>query len=207
MNINLIELVLLFTVQKFIPLIILSQLGLTEPAVIIIMLLRGVLIIVGVNSNFSFNYILFLSSVRNGIWIMVSLFRGVWFMFLFLYRIMLIGLAAVLTSGKIVKFRDVALRDPIKKIGVALYFLNLGGVPPLMGFAVKLMVIKRLVELRMMRIFLLIALSVIVLYVYTRIIYQAYTVTPSPVRNLNNTRSRGIVSFRIPLILSIRLIS
>jgi len=77
MNINLIELALLLTVQKFIPLIILSQLGLRDATMMVLILLRGVQIVVRANSNFSFRYILFLSSVRNGIWIVVSLLRGV----------------------------------------------------------------------------------------------------------------------------------
>lgn len=207
MNINLNELVLLLTVQKFIPLIILSQLGLRDAIMMVLILLRGAQIVVRANSNFSFRYILFLSSVRNGIWIVVSLLRGVWFTFLLLYSAILMGLVAVLISGKIIKFRDVAFRDPVKKMRVAIYFLNLGGVPPLMGFAVKLIVIKSLVDVRMISVFILITLSVIVLYVYTRMMYQAYTISPNPTFNINSNRPGRFVLIRVPLILSMRILS
>jgi len=117
------------------------------------------------------------------------------------------GLVAVLISGKIIKFRDVAFRDPVKKMRVAIYFLNLGGVPPLMGFAVKLIVIKSLVDVGMISVFVLITLSVIVLYVYTRMMYQAYTISPNPTFNINSNRPGRFVLIRVPLILSMRILS
>jgi len=124
-----------------------------------------------------------------------------------LYSAILTGLVAVLISGKIIKFRDVAFRDPVKKMRVAIYFLNLGGVPPLMGFAVKLIVIKSLVDVRMISVFILITLSVIVLYVYARMMYQAYTISPNPTFNINSNGPGRFVLIRVPLILSMRILS
>merc|ERR1712198_78298 len=71
-NINLLEVFLVLTIQKFIPLIILSQLGINEIILLVLMGISG-FIIVNVNSNLSLQFILFLSSVGNGIWILAGL--------------------------------------------------------------------------------------------------------------------------------------
>jgi len=65
-NINLIEIFLILTIQKFIPLLILSQLGVNETLLMLLMFIRAGFIIVNTNANLSLQFILFLSSVGNG---------------------------------------------------------------------------------------------------------------------------------------------
>lgn len=202
-RINFIELLFILTLQKFTPLIILSQLGVREGILITSIVLRIILIITRININFSFHYMLFLSSVGNGMWIVVSLVTRVWIIFLILYCIILAGVVIILVAGKLVKFRDVASRDGGKKIIVAIHFFNLGGVPPLIGFAVKLMVLKSLTSFSMLIVLLLVMLSAMILYIYTRIIYQAFTVSPNPDVAHVGGASRVNLILRIPLLFSI----
>lgn len=129
-----------------------------------------------------------------------ALTRGSWLIFLALYRFILAGVVIVLITGKITKFSDVALIDNSKKFNTAIYFLNLGGVPPLIGFAVKLVVLKSLVDIRILQLFMLVLLSVIVLYIYVRIMYQAYTVRPECHPILSLSSSRNLRMLRLPLL-------
>ena len=132
-----------------------------------------------------------------------SLIRSVWLLFLIFYSAMLAGAVGILITIKLVKFRDVALRDRAKKLRVAAHFFNLGGVPPLIGFAVKLIALKNIIPLGLALTLTLVLLSVIVLYIYTRIMYQAYTVTPRGQISIPNTRVRKSILISIALLISL----
>jgi hypothetical protein len=67
MRVGLVELVLILTLQKFIPLIILSQIELRVEIIFVIFFSSLGIIVLRMNSTFSINYILFLSSVGNGL--------------------------------------------------------------------------------------------------------------------------------------------
>lgn len=186
-RVGVVELVLILTLQKFIPLIILSQIELRMGVIGALSAARLIMIAIRINSNFSFNYILFLSSVGNGMWIVVSLIRGAWVLFLRIYSLILAIVVLFLVLSKLRKLRDISTRDGIKKVRIAFHFLNLGGVPPLMGFRVKLIVLKRLSSVGLALPTLLVLLSLMVLYIYVRIIYQAYTFTPEALPLINNS--------------------
>lgn len=205
-NINLLEVFLVLTIQKFIPLIILSQLGINEIRLLVLMGISGFFIIVNVNSNLSLQFILFLSSVGNGIWILAGLIGQVWGIFLTIYSVILLGAVRRLLTRKSLKFRDIATGDNGKKIEVALQFFNLGGVPPLIGFAVKLIVLKNLTFLRVIRLLRLILISVIVLYIYIRMMYQVYTVNPASYQYESRARSTKLLTINTSLILCFRLV-
>ena len=109
-------------------------------------------------------------------------------------------------TRKSLKFRDIATGDNGKKIEVALQFFNLGGVPPLIGFAVKLIVLKNLTFLRVIRLLRLILISVIVLYIYIRMMYQVYTVNPASYQYESRARSTKLLTINTSLILCFRLV-
>ena len=206
-NINLLEVFLVLTVQKFIPLMILSQLGINEINLLVLIGIGGSFIVVNVNSNLSLQFILFLSSVGNGMWILAGLIGQVWGIFLIMYSLILLGAVSRLLTRKCLKFRDIATGDNRKKIEIALQFFNLGGVPPLIGFAVKLIVLKNLAFLRVVRLLRLIIISVIILYIYISMMYQVYTVNPASYQYESGSRSTKILRINTSLILSFRIVS
>nr|YP_010406815.1 NADH dehydrogenase subunit 2 [Labidocera rotunda]URC16616.1 NADH dehydrogenase subunit 2 [Labidocera rotunda] len=206
-SVNFVELLFMLTIQKFIPLIILSQMGVSESLVIMLSVLSMLLIATSMNTNFSFHYMLFLSSVGNGMWMVVSLMTSVWMLFLGFYCVMLSGVILILIAGKLVKFSDVATSDTPKKIMVAMHFFNLGGVPPLMGFAVKLMVLKNLISMGLLICLVLVFMSAMILFIYTSMMYQAFTVSPSPGLNYGGSAGGSNLLMSMPLLLSLSLIT
>jgi len=131
----------------------------------------------------------------------------VWLIFLRFYCIILTRVVVILVVGKLLKFRDVATRDRIKKIIVAIHFFNLGGVPPLIGFAVKLMVLKSLVRVRIVLVLILVFMSAIVLFIYTSIIYQAFTIAPNPNYLYGGSNSRNNLIIRIPILFGLTVVT
>lgn len=173
-NINYFELYLLFTLQKVIPLIILFQLGFGLNALLLVVIRGLSYLILSMNSNCSVHYILFLSSVGNGGFMLRSLIGGNWLLFLIGYSLMLITIIIILGQLKLMKLRDLSF-STITVIGLlALQFFNLGGVPPMLGFVVKLMVLKSLTVVRLVLVLILLLSSFLVLYVYVVIFFQIY---------------------------------
>ena len=203
-NINLIELFLVLTVQKFIPLLIISQLGIRENLLLGLILISASFIIINLNRNLSLQYILFLSSVGNGMWMLAALIGRVWGLFLIMYSLILVRAVTRMITSKIVKLRDLAIRDNTKKFEVALQFFNLGGVPPLIGFAVKLIVLKNLISLRLTTLIILVLISVIILYIYLVMMYQVYTVSPTPVIFQSNISNNKFLSLNVRILLLFR---
>ena len=173
-NINYFELYLLFTLQKVIPLTILYQLGL-RINIIILVVMRGLgYLVLRINSNCSIHYMLFLSSVGNGGFIISSLISGNWLLFLLGYSIILVTIMLILGQLKLIKLRDLSFRTITVISLLAIQFFNLGGVPPILGFIVKLMVLKPLSLVRLTLVLMLLLSSFLVLYVYVVIFFQIY---------------------------------
>jgi len=173
-SINYFELYLLFTLQKVIPLIILFQLGLRLNALLLVVI-RGLgYLILSINSNCSIHNMLFLSSVGNGGFMLRSLIGGNWLLFLIGYSLILITIMIILGQLKLMKLRDLSF-STVTVIGLlALQFFNLGGVPPMLGFVVKLIVLKSLTIVRLVLVLLLLLSSFLVLYVYVVMFFQIY---------------------------------
>lgn len=205
MRVGLVELVLILTLQKFIPLIILSQIELRVEIIFVIFFSSLGIIVLRMNSTFSINYILFLSSVGNGLWIVVSLFRGVWLIFLILYSLMLVMVCLLITLSKMNKLRDLPLMNTTMKLAVTFNFLNLGGIPPLIGFSVKLMVLKNIAILGVNVSIILVLLSVMILYIYICTSYQSFTFSPESLPMVSNPTSGGIGILVVILILRFRI--
>ena len=175
-KINYYELFLILTLQKVIPLIILSQIGLRFWLLILIITRGGFYLFVRINSNCSISYILFLSSVRNGGFIIRRVLVGSWAAFLAGYSIILVPAVMLLSQVKSSKLRDLRFGPLLVLVGLAVQFFNLGGVPPLIGFSVKLIVLKSLTSLRLGLILVLLLTSFLVLYIYLTLFFQVYCV-------------------------------
>lgn len=188
-NINYLEMWLLFTIQKLIPLVILTQL---ETRAALLILMAGVVtIFVGgvINRVISLNLLLFISSVINTIWIVsVSVVSLIWVTYMLLYGFMLLMVIVILKLVKVYKMNDILNVPQILSVLMGLHFFNLGGVPPLTGFLAKLIIIKYLTGVRVGLILLLVLNSLILLFIYTRVFYQLYCATPYQIRYILNLR-------------------
>lgn len=98
--------------------------------------------------------------------------------FLIVYSAMLAGLMVRVKSIRLRGVGDLPLVGALRKVFLGLQFFNLGGVPPLVGFLVKLMILKSMFFIGGTVIIIMVILSIIVLFIYTRTFLQAYCVSP-----------------------------
>lgn len=63
---------------------------------------------------------------------------------------------------------------PLGGLVLATQFFNLGGLPPFVGFLVKLGILKLILRLSVRLTLILLALSLRLLFVYVTVFYQAY---------------------------------
>ena len=75
------------------------------------------------------------------------------------------------------KSRDLALVGVPGLVLLRIQFFNLGGVPPLPGFFVKLIILKSLLAAGLI-LLLLVFLSMLLLFIYTSVFIQAYCFSP-----------------------------
>nr|YP_009743041.1 NADH dehydrogenase subunit 2 [Eurytemora affinis]QIJ60005.1 NADH dehydrogenase subunit 2 [Eurytemora affinis] len=166
---------LIFTVQKIIPLTILSFLKL-NPFVFGLTLFGGLFFILGSLSQVSSLFMLmFLSSVANGMWALsVVGVSGNWGMFMGAYSLLLLSVMMSFSALKISSVGSFANVGLSAGLMLSLQFLNLGGLPPLLGFLIKLMMMKQLVSVSFLVLSALILSSLGVLFVYVSVTHQSY---------------------------------
>jgi len=208
-TLNLSEIFILFTIQKFLPLIILSQFnsGLT---LFIFILASFLFTLVRSSSTTSLYKLLFISSVVNIIWTLINLWNR-WLIFFCGYTRIFGGLIINLSLFSISKTRDLIVGPTIAKIIIPIQFFNLGGVPPLAGFNLKLMLLNKIVNFNPPMTLILLISTLITLYLYTIIFYQANCITVSSMGsklNLERNQQSNIAlgsliatSFILPIII------
>lgn len=96
--------------------------------------------------------------------------------FLLVYSVILLGVIFRLSAVGCGGSRGVRKLTGLLPVLVGLQFLSLGGVPPLIGFFLKLMVLKVVIAESLSISLGLVLLSFLVLYVYVTLFYQVYCI-------------------------------
>ena len=168
---------MIFSVQKFIPLIILSQINInlnlfTISSILIVFILLNL-----INLISSFHYLIFLSSLTNIYWLLATLsYNNIWLNFILIYTL-IVGLALLCLSNEgLNKMLDLTKINLSGILLISLQFMNLGGIPPLLGFFLKLLIIKFIVEIKIIVIFPIIFITIILLFSYVSLIYQIFCI-------------------------------
>ena len=167
---------MLFTIQKFIPLFIISQIIFIELWLwVLILRLLGVILIT-LNRIGSFYLLLILSGALNTIWMLRRVSKGgSWVGFLLTYRVVLGALIFGLAKTSVIKVNDVTGLDWRRASIIRFHLLNLGGLPPLVGFLVKLKLLKPLTIISLSLSVTLVIGALIVLYLYVVYCYQVFS--------------------------------
>nr|YP_026091.1 NADH dehydrogenase subunit 2 [Habronattus oregonensis]AAT02502.1 NADH dehydrogenase subunit 2 [Habronattus oregonensis] len=132
-------------------------------------------LIVGVFGSFNQNNIkqlLAYSSIHHLGWILMIVMKEnyVWFFYLMLYGVILYMVVALLIDDEIVSLSMVYSCN--KKVWFIVSMLSMAGMPPLLGFYLKWMALLNIVNYSMVFLMLLVFSSVIMLYIYVRMIYS-----------------------------------
>nr|YP_010388409.1 NADH dehydrogenase subunit 2 [Calanus simillimus]UPP55811.1 NADH dehydrogenase subunit 2 [Calanus simillimus] len=136
--------IILSTLQKLIPLIILSHTYINNMGFMFFAISTFIVIFMSVLGTVSINKLLALSSMMNLIWMLLSvqIFLKLLLMFMAIYSMLLLGVNMIFKTTQTSSFMEISMISDYSKSVAVLMFMSLGGMPPLLGFLGKLLVLK-----------------------------------------------------------------
>ena len=175
-------LIILSTIQKLIPLIILNNIYINYKIFYLRILLTIIFILLILSSVINLNKLLALSSLGNILWLISRNILSIKLIFLFIiiYIYILLGIYIFYSMYYYNIFMQINRINFFDKIIIILLFISLGGMPPILGFLRKLLILKIIFIYENIFLFLLIIFSsLILLYHYISRIYFFLTYVPS----------------------------
>nr|NP_945201.1 NADH dehydrogenase subunit 2 [Alectorobius capensis]BAD03970.1 NADH dehydrogenase 2 [Alectorobius capensis] len=162
---------ILLTLQKMIPLYILSIFK--NQLMILTIILNSMIGSLGGFNQFSVRKILAFSSIAHLAWILALQFSesNFWFIYMLLYSLIIFFLISMVSLYNINSLnfnKKISLDSNILLITI---LLTLGGMPPTLGFIMKWMSLKIIVNIIPIITFPLIVSSLLNLFLYLRLIY------------------------------------
>lgn len=160
----------LLTLQRVIPLILIN-IFITE-VIFLVVLLRLFLGVFGSFNQMNLKQLLAYSSVFHLGWIIICNITGdlSWLIYIFIYIIILFSLIYFLNYYNINYILEIMKSK--EKIIFVFLMLRMAGIPPLLGFFIKWFALYTLFNLRYYIIIILVISSVIIFYVYFRLLYD-----------------------------------
>lgn len=160
---------LLMRFQKVLPLLIVTVL-------VSIILWRIIIIRIVVGSVGSLNQkkikrLMAYSSVHHIGWMLLGIYvrDDICFLYLLVYRLIISGIILILWKDKILEVG--VLKNIRSKWSFSLGMLSIGGIPPILGFFLKWWVFFNLLNLDFRLLVIIILISVLIFYVYLRVVY------------------------------------
>lgn len=161
---------ILITFQKFLPLYLLMDImGWWIWILIVVRLVIGV---IGRYNQTNMKCLIAFSSVHQIGWLIICLYIGktVWLIYYVLYIFILFIVIFKVSKYNIV---NLLMIGELKcKLWIVLIIMNLGGVPPLLGFFIKWYGLYHFIRINFFLVIFMVFLSVTILYVYLRICYR-----------------------------------
>nr|YP_010545516.1 NADH dehydrogenase subunit 2 [Parasteatoda cingulata]UYG23913.1 NADH dehydrogenase subunit 2 [Parasteatoda cingulata] len=160
----------LMTLQKIIPLMLMSLF-----VNVLLWLMSMISLVIGVMGSMNqieLKQLMAFSSIHHIGWMLLSFVVSdmFWMTYLLIYSIMMLGWIMYLDNGMINNIMD-SVKFSSKWI-ILLVLLNLGGIPPMMGFFLKWWSFNYFLIHEFSMMILLVIFSVIMLYIYFRIMYD-----------------------------------
>ena len=175
-SIGITQINIIFTIQKLIPLIILAQNNYPPILFAFAIMAFGFTLLSSLDSLPLWKLI-FVSSVVNIIWTLRNL-NNSWLIFFLGYSMILTGLISNLKLFQVRKLSDIIKLKRGIRIALPLQFFSLGGIPPMAGFMVKLMIISKIVASNLPILIVLLFSSLVIIFMYTIIFYQIFCIKP-----------------------------
>nr|YP_010271118.1 NADH dehydrogenase subunit 2 [Anchon lineatum]UKB86883.1 NADH dehydrogenase subunit 2 [Anchon lineatum] len=159
---------ILLTLMKLIPLQMMSYININLTIPVMLSLITGSM--AGLNQN-SIKKMITYSSIFNLSFMMTCINNSnIWLTYLFMYT-MLVGLLMMMVSNMNMMFINQLMinTDNLNKTTLWITLLALGGLPPMMGFFMKMMILKHLWIINSMTMMtLMIMTSLIIMFFYMR---------------------------------------
>nr|YP_009434138.1 NADH dehydrogenase subunit 2 [Hycleus phaleratus]APB02791.1 NADH dehydrogenase subunit 2 [Hycleus phaleratus]ATP06055.1 NADH dehydrogenase subunit 2 [Hycleus phaleratus] len=208
-GLNWMNCMILLTWQKIAPMCILIMSNPNTSFMIIIILASLIVSTIMSFNQISLRKIMAYSSINHIAWMLSAMLisTSIWFIYLLIYLIITINITSIFTHGKLMFINQLAFfmnQNKINKISLMINFLSLGGLPPFLGFLPKWFTINwMIIENFPILAFLLIILTLIMLFVYVRLILSSLIIQSSE----SKIPSKKLSSFLIYLINFISLSS
>nr|UHJ18728.1 NADH dehydrogenase subunit 2 [Pericoma sp. ZHK-2021] len=168
---------ILMTIQKIGPMIILSYLINTKFLIFIIIMNMIVSTISGFN-QISLRKIMAFSSINHMGWMMLALMMNetLWLNYFIFYSLFSLTVVFIFKNYNLYFLNQMfSLKiNYLMKFIIFCSFLSLGGLPPFLGFFPKWLVIQFMVNFNLALLTLMVFCSLIILYFYLRICYSAF---------------------------------
>nr|QHF16903.1 NADH dehydrogenase subunit 2 [Therioaphis trifolii] len=173
-GLNWMSCLLLMTWQKISPMIMISYLIINKSLILMISMI-SMNSIMGMNQN-SIRKILAFSSINNSSWMLIAMImnENIWINYFLIYTMLNFLIMNIFNKFKInylnqIKFFNLNF---FFKLNLLMLIFSIMGLPPMMGFLMKWMLIKMLIYNKMfMILIMLITLAILNLYFYLKLSY------------------------------------
>nr|YP_010350358.1 NADH dehydrogenase subunit 2 [Ixodes confusus]UOK09787.1 NADH dehydrogenase subunit 2 [Ixodes confusus] len=206
-NITMKSFFLLSTFQKMIPLQILSNFNNQMLTFFIIM--SAIVGTLGGFNQTSLRKILAFSSISHLSWMMtlILLNQYYWILYFLLYSMIILKIVIYLKSNFINKINNIntkMMTNP-NKFQLFSTFLSLAGLPPFLGFFMKMLSILIIINKMPYILFILIPSSLGNMYFYTRIMFPMIMLYNSLMKNFNKFSLKTLLFFFLNILSSIMI--
>lgn len=202
-RIGLTELSILLTIQKIIPI----NLMMVYERLNFIFLSLGLTLFIyllNINSIRSMKIILVYSSFRGTFWALVTTkINNFWLEYMVYYSIILLNFIFLCKKLRLVFLKDFFFIHTRSRWVIIFYLLSIGGVPPFLGFRLKLIILKFLISTASLGVWLILRFSFILLYFYIQIALPLLLIYPAGqnIKILNKLNVFWIAFWLLPFIL------
>nr|WNK74769.1 NADH dehydrogenase subunit 2 [Thaia sp. 1 NZ-2023b] len=211
-GLTLMPMILMFSITKVAPLMVLSFMKLSISIIISVTLMTGA--ILGINQSSTRKIVAYSSIFNMGLILMSINNNFVWCYYLAVYSLLILILIVILFKMNMFYTNQVIMNEVTasSKINLLTSILSLGGLPPFIGFSIKLLVIEFSINQMMtINLILMIMMSLLIMFFYLRIVYLSilfFTTSPKWVILSTTNLSLWWLSMNIlflPMMLTIKM--
>nr|URX53059.1 NADH dehydrogenase subunit 2 [Comatermes perfectus] len=187
---------LMMTVQKIAPMMLISYLMSTKPMSLMVILTSVTVGAVGGMNQTSLRKILTYSSINHTGWMLAAMLGGdnLWIVYFSLY-VLLTSTVTIISKAYNISFINQVMsvnKKVVVKFTLFITLLSLGGLPPFIGFLPKWIVIQMLITNNMSFIMtMMVMMSLVTLYYYLRVCYSSLMVMQEETKYSMQTHTKN----------------
>nr|YP_010946687.1 NADH dehydrogenase subunit 2 [Malaccina sinica]WGO57405.1 NADH dehydrogenase subunit 2 [Malaccina sinica] len=197
-GLNWLNCLILMTIQKMAPLILISYLLTPNLYTSLIIILSALVGSIGGYNQISMRKILTYSSINHLGWMIMamSISTEMWILYFKIYILLVSTILIIINVHNISFINQLTLlkKESTTKILFLLSLLSLGGLPPFLGFYPKWMIIQNtILNKQTTLLVIMVLLTLLTLYYYLRITYSSFLMLSSQLNWEINTNSKNFL--------------
>nr|YP_010620915.1 NADH dehydrogenase subunit 2 [Archiblatta hoeveni]WAX39246.1 NADH dehydrogenase subunit 2 [Archiblatta hoeveni] len=193
---------ILMTMQKISPLMLISYSLSMNTFILFIILLSVMIGSIGGLNQISIRKILTYSSINHMGWMLAAMMIGesLWLIYFLIYSMLVMTIISIIKMYQISFINQTFLtmnEMPMQKILMFTSLLSLGGLPPFLGFLPKWLVIQLMINNKMSFIItIMVTMSLMTLYYYLRLAYASFMILyTEPKWNIQLNQNNKIIMY------------